>query len=70
MSAVCSFENIQAAVDTTVQVLQCGIPMARIGTKPELHNKVCHVYAIPFYNNRNEHILMLHILVYTSNFSG
>lgn len=30
VSAVCHFPDIQSAVDTTVQVLQCGIPMARI----------------------------------------
>jgi hypothetical protein len=31
VSAVCHFPDIQSAVATTVQVLQCGIPMARIG---------------------------------------
>ena len=31
MSATCHFPNIQSAVDTTVGVLQCGIPIARIG---------------------------------------
>lgn len=30
-SAVCSFPSVQAAVDTTVQVLQAGVPIARIG---------------------------------------
>ena len=31
LSAVVSFPGVQEAVDTTVQVLQCGVPMARIG---------------------------------------
>ena len=31
ISATCHFPDVQSAVDTTVQVLQCGIPMARIG---------------------------------------
>ncbi|XP_030635191.1 putative D-lactate dehydrogenase, mitochondrial [Chanos chanos] len=30
VSAVCSFPSVQAAVDSTVQVLQCGVPIARI----------------------------------------
>lgn len=33
LSAVCNFENVQQAVDTTVQVLQMGIPMGRIGER-------------------------------------
>jgi len=32
VSATCHFETVQEAVNTTVQVLQMGIPMARIGT--------------------------------------
>ena len=31
LSAVVSFPGVQEAVDTTVQILQCGVPMARIG---------------------------------------
>lgn len=31
MAAVCAFPSVQAAVDSTVQILQCGIPIARIG---------------------------------------
>ncbi|KAJ6666129.1 hypothetical protein lerEdw1_001033 [Lerista edwardsae] len=31
MAAVCAFPSVQAAVDSTVQVLQAGIPIARIG---------------------------------------
>ncbi|KAI4877728.1 hypothetical protein NFI96_009690 [Prochilodus magdalenae] len=30
VSAVCSFPSVQAAVDSTVQVLQAGVPIARI----------------------------------------
>ncbi|XP_070616792.1 probable D-lactate dehydrogenase, mitochondrial isoform X2 [Erythrolamprus reginae] len=30
LAAICAFPNIQAAVDSTVQVLQAGIPIARI----------------------------------------
>lgn len=45
MSAVCSFEDIQAAVDTTVQVLQCGIPMARIEFLDEVSIDACNKYS-------------------------
>lgn len=31
VSAVCSFPSVQAAVDSTVQILQAGVPIARIG---------------------------------------
>jgi len=31
VSAVCSFPSVQAAVDSTVHVLQAGVPIARIG---------------------------------------
>lgn len=31
VSAVCSFPSVQAAVDSTVQILQTGVPIARIG---------------------------------------
>nr|XP_054749420.1 probable D-lactate dehydrogenase, mitochondrial isoform X2 [Lytechinus pictus] len=30
MSAVCSFDTVSAAVDSVTQVLQCGVPIARI----------------------------------------
>ncbi|XP_062593028.1 probable D-lactate dehydrogenase, mitochondrial isoform X1 [Saccostrea cucullata] len=45
VSAVCSFESIQSAVDTTVQVLQCGIPMARIEFLDEVSVDACNKYA-------------------------
>ena len=31
VAAVCQFENVQSAVDTTVNVLQSCIPVAKIG---------------------------------------
>lgn len=31
VSAVVHFPSVQGAVDTTVQILQCGIPIARLG---------------------------------------
>ena len=31
MAAVCSFDTVHSAVDTVMQVMQCGIPVARIG---------------------------------------
>lgn len=31
VSAVCTFPSVQAAVDSTVQILQAGVPIARIG---------------------------------------
>ena len=34
VSAVCQFDSIQEAVDTTVMVLQAGVPIARIGNTP------------------------------------
>lgn len=36
VSAVCSFPSVQAAVDSTVQILQAGVPIARIGK--EIHS--------------------------------
>lgn len=44
VSAVCSFPSVQSAVDSTVQILQAGVPIARIGkegkktpTKPHIN---------------------------------
>ena len=33
VSAVCQFPTVQSAVDTTVQTMQAGVPIARIGKK-------------------------------------
>lgn len=38
VSAVCSFPSVQSAVDSTVQILQAGVPIARIG-KENKNNK-------------------------------
>ncbi|KAK3085218.1 hypothetical protein FSP39_000122 [Pinctada imbricata] len=45
VSAVCCFDSVQAAVDTTVQVLQCGIPMARIEFLDEVSVDACNRYS-------------------------
>lgn len=37
VSAVCSFPSVQAAVDSTVQILQAGVPIARIGEEGAPH---------------------------------
>ncbi|XP_014680851.1 PREDICTED: probable D-lactate dehydrogenase, mitochondrial [Priapulus caudatus] len=44
-SAVCSFPDVQSAVDTTVQTLQCGIPMARIEFLDEAMIDACNKYS-------------------------
>lgn len=36
VSAVCSFPSVQTAVDSTVQILQAGVPIARIGKEMPL----------------------------------
>ena len=47
VAAVCSFPSVKAAVDTTVQVLQAGIPVARIEFLDDLSvdatNKYSHL---------------------------
>lgn len=37
VSAVCSFPSVQSAVDSTVQILQAGVPIARIGERKKNH---------------------------------
>ena len=39
VSAVCSFPCVQDAVDSTVQILQAGVPIARIGEEI-----ICNIY--------------------------
>lgn len=49
VSAVCSFPSVQAAVDSTVQVLQAGVPIARIGKEilPYIHTvNIFHVFLL------------------------
>lgn len=45
VSATCHFPDVQSAVDTTVQVLQCGIPMARIEFLDEVSIDACNKYS-------------------------
>ncbi|XP_041047604.1 probable D-lactate dehydrogenase, mitochondrial [Carcharodon carcharias] len=44
VSAVCSFPTVQAAVDCTVQILQCGIPIARIEFLDDVMIDACNKY--------------------------
>lgn len=45
VSAVCSFPSVQSAVNSTVQILQAGVPIARIGKeKNNYYMKVTHNY--------------------------
>ncbi|XP_063293651.1 probable D-lactate dehydrogenase, mitochondrial isoform X2 [Pelobates fuscus] len=44
MSAVCAFPSVQAAVDSTVQILQCGIPIARIEFLDDVMVDACNKY--------------------------
>ncbi|XP_067853858.1 probable D-lactate dehydrogenase, mitochondrial [Heptranchias perlo] len=45
VSAVCSFPTVQAAVDCTVQILQCGIPIARIEFLDDVMMDACNKYS-------------------------
>ncbi|XP_060784211.1 probable D-lactate dehydrogenase, mitochondrial [Neoarius graeffei] len=42
VSAVCSFPSVQAAVDSTVQVLQAGVPIARIEFLDDVMISACN----------------------------
>uniref|UniRef100_A0A667ZEZ5 Probable D-lactate dehydrogenase, mitochondrial n=1 Tax=Myripristis murdjan TaxID=586833 RepID=A0A667ZEZ5_9TELE len=44
VSAVCSFPSVQAAVDSTVQVLQAGVPIARIEFLDDVMIDACNRY--------------------------
>ncbi|KAM8946030.1 putative D-lactate dehydrogenase, mitochondrial [Pelodytes ibericus] len=44
VSAVCSFPSVQAAVDSTVQVLQCGVPIARIEFLDDVMMDACNKF--------------------------
>ncbi|XP_063052977.1 probable D-lactate dehydrogenase, mitochondrial [Engraulis encrasicolus] len=44
VSAVCSFPSVQDAVDTTVQVLQAGVPIARIEFLDDVMIDACNRY--------------------------
>ncbi|KAL4623501.1 putative D-lactate dehydrogenase, mitochondrial [Arapaima gigas] len=45
LSAVCSFPSVQAAVDSTVQVLQAGIPIARIEFLDDVMMEACNRFS-------------------------
>lgn len=44
-SGVCSFPSVREAVDTTVQILQCGIPVARMEFLDEAAIDACNKYS-------------------------
>ncbi|XP_041651790.1 probable D-lactate dehydrogenase, mitochondrial isoform X2 [Cheilinus undulatus] len=45
VSAVCSFPSVQAAVDSTVQILQAGVPIARIEFLDDVMIDACNKYS-------------------------
>ncbi|XP_068116052.1 probable D-lactate dehydrogenase, mitochondrial isoform X3 [Hyperolius riggenbachi] len=45
MAAVCAFPSVQAAVDSTVQILQCGVPIARIEFLDDVMIDACNKYS-------------------------
>lgn len=45
VSAVCSFPSVQAAVDSTVQVLQAGVPIARIEFLDDVMMDACNRFS-------------------------
>jgi D-lactate dehydrogenase (cytochrome) len=44
-AAVCSFETLAGAVDTVIQTIQMGIPVARIELLDEVQVKACNAYS-------------------------
>lgn len=45
VSAVCSFNSVQAAVDSTVQILQAGVPVARIEFLDDVMINACNRFS-------------------------
>ncbi|XP_034161859.2 probable D-lactate dehydrogenase, mitochondrial [Pangasianodon hypophthalmus] len=45
VSAICSFPSVQAAVDSTVQVLQAGVPIARIEFLDDVMISACNHFS-------------------------
>nr|XP_033796815.1 probable D-lactate dehydrogenase, mitochondrial isoform X2 [Geotrypetes seraphini] len=45
VSAVCAFPSVQAAVDSTVEILQCSIPIARIEFLDEVMVDACNKFS-------------------------
>jgi D-lactate dehydrogenase (cytochrome) len=44
-AAVCSFESLSGAVDTVIQTIQLGIPVARIELLDEVQVRACNIYS-------------------------
>ena len=44
-AAVCSFESLAGAVDTVIQTIQLGIPVARIELLDEVQVRACNIYS-------------------------
>ncbi|TRY87992.1 hypothetical protein DNTS_007020 [Danionella cerebrum] len=44
VSAVCSFPSVQSAVDSTVQILQAGVPIARIEFLDDVMINACNLF--------------------------
>eukprot|EP00079_Xenopus_tropicalis_P008535 XP_002931724.2 PREDICTED: probable D-lactate dehydrogenase, mitochondrial [Xenopus tropicalis] len=44
VAAVCAFPSVQAAVDSTVQILQCGVPIARIEFLDDVMIDACNKF--------------------------
>ncbi|XP_069073750.1 probable D-lactate dehydrogenase, mitochondrial isoform X2 [Pleurodeles waltl] len=45
VSAVCAFPSVQAAVDSTVQIRQCGVPIARIEFLDDVMMHACNSFS-------------------------
>ncbi|XP_072013138.1 probable D-lactate dehydrogenase, mitochondrial isoform X3 [Amphiura filiformis] len=45
MAAVCSFDTVHSAVDTVTQVMQCGVPMARIEFLDDVMMDACNKFS-------------------------
>ncbi|MDB5469044.1 MAG: linked oxidase domain protein [Caulobacter sp.] len=45
LSAVCSFETLAGAVDTVVQSIQLGVPLARVEILDDMQIKACNAYS-------------------------
>ncbi|RIV88908.1 FAD-binding oxidoreductase [Aurantiacibacter zhengii] len=48
-SAVCSFETLDGAVDTVVQSIQCGVPLARVEILDALQMKAVNAWSKMYY---------------------
>uniref|UniRef100_A0A4W3IEY2 Probable D-lactate dehydrogenase, mitochondrial n=1 Tax=Callorhinchus milii TaxID=7868 RepID=A0A4W3IEY2_CALMI len=60
VSAVCSFPSVQAAVDSTVQTLQSGVPIARIEFLDDVMIGACNSYSKLNYTEASTLFLEFH----------